>query len=105
MNYELVKKLKDAGFPHTCNTYCRDGYYGDEVCCSSEHTMERDKICVPTLSELIEACGEKFMGLVKFEKGFKASGFDKKSDHPVHVKDGDTPEEAVATLWLALNEK
>lgn len=48
MNYELAKQLKDAGFP-----VGRDGYF-DYI----DVTLEDDKLYIPTLSELIEACGE-----------------------------------------------
>jgi hypothetical protein len=88
MNYELAKQLKEAGFPET-DCLCGSDY-GDH----------------PSLSELIEACGDnhfelerdwfngtdKWRALYWFEGNVK-SGF------------GSTPEEAVAKLWIALNKK
>jgi hypothetical protein len=93
MNDELVKQLKENGFP---------------LPIWEEY---------PTLSELIEACGYGFrslsrhteynlkrekMGLLKegriwlAKAGKKSGGF---------LKNGHTPEEAVAKLYLALNSK
>lgn len=83
MNYELAKKLKDAGFLNMCKEFG----YGPG--CDN---------CEPTLSELIEACGEKFGSLVFHDKEFAA--------YPTYVDQGfqpqwfSTPEEAVANLWL-----
>ena len=93
MNTEPEKELKDAGFPHErCNTervYCEDPAH------------------FPTLSELIEACGDKFQRL---ETPIKATKREKTwwyahSTEPEDFTVGDTPEEAVARLWLALNKK
>ncbi len=86
MNYELAKQLKDAGFPQTGdnqNGYANDGGYE------------------PLLSELIEACGDKFMDLHYFSdtKTWLAV-----SDENTTARSS-TPEEAVANLWLALNKK
>lgn len=81
MNYELAKKLKDAGFP-------QDGI-GQFI---------DVKLASPTLSELIEACGDKFRGLSK-RANWRAQ------DVMGIEEFGDTPEEAVANLYLALNNK
>ena len=85
MNYELAKQLKEAGFPqHKPNCVDKDQweYYS------------------PSLSELIEACGEEYRmmkysveHLGWFAGGYKEEGF------------GQTPTEAVANLWLELNKK
>lgn len=109
MDYELAKELKDAGFPHTqggkvlyynavyknhpFNDY--DGAYADGV------TLSGDVIYVPTLSELIEACGGKFKLVELIDKNeWLACG-----DYYRTYGEGTTPEEAVARLWLALNKK
>ena len=94
LSYELAKELKDAGYP------------GLEYL----HTL-REEI-YPTLSELIEACGDSIMGIY-----FKADNpegrvsawtrrwlTDDQLDKDVE-RYGHTPEEAVARLWLALNKK
>lgn len=95
ISYELAKKLKDVGFPFNEDNPCGHcGYDG-----GSNH---------PTLSELIEGCGEDFIDLSKEGKGWEACakyyccvehGEGRK------YKLGSTPEEAVANLWLALNTK
>ena len=93
MDYELAKKLKDSGFPN----YEED--WVDEV----GHVVLH-----PTLSELIEACGDNFLSLDssrikdKTDK-WTASGADIKDFFREGV--GSTPEESVANLWLALQGK
>lgn len=110
MNYELLKKLKNAGFPQ--GPYQR---IFDEV---QEHperaetyafelgVKNLDEIAYrATLSELIQACGKEF-ALESANEGKKwvAHCFgDKYPDRP--KGEGDTPEEAVANLWLNINHK
>lgn len=64
-------------------------------------------VYLPTLSELIEACGDDFVSMNKRPDGWRAfadneefTGFD--TMMPVVSAVGSTPEEAVARLWLAL---
>lgn len=93
ISYELAKKLADAGFPGGSGKYYPDG-------------EEKEYILSPNLSELIEACGDKFIALARADfpgengklwavvgNGFNAIG----------EIEGTTPEEAVANLWLALS--
>ena len=83
MNYELAKQLKDAGFPQNGT-----GQFIDV------------KLASPTLSELIEACGDDFLNLYKTKDKWNCV-------HPLEDNDdccGSTPEEAVAHLWLELNK-
>ena len=74
-----------------------------------------DFVYVPTLKELIEACGEGFTTLErKIGNPFNYTGIpdktvwwsarmgDRLGDY---VNPGSTPEEALARLWLALNTK
>jgi len=83
MDYELCKKLKDAGFPQPI---------------IDKSSADDDFLCyVPTLSELIEACGDRFHGLWRMMDNWYT-----KSDIGQEVKSS-TPEEAVALLWLELN--
>lgn len=85
MNYELALKLKEAGFPYS---WCPGNYS-----------------CVPSLEELIEACGGKmfrlnnaeYMGIGWTARNEKIEG-EKMLDFP-------TPTEAVANLWLEINKK
>lgn len=78
ISYETAVKLWKAGFPL--------GYYGE-----SEKDSE-----VPTLSELIEACGDRFFSLCNFSGLYQAMGEGKSQSGP-------SPEEAVANLYLSLN--
>lgn len=112
MNYKLAKKLKDAGFPQNSSDYYRRKYDSDRFTWA----------VAPTLSELIEACGDKFEHLERVvwtshepihwrayptEEAFENTEGYKK--YPCVIDccgygSGDTPEEAVAELWLDLNE-
>lgn len=103
MTYELAKKLKDAGFPQK-----KGGMYisssGIVKDVAVDMMVETEQAyCVPTLSELIEACGDEFSNLIKFHitsERWSANCY--KNDLNCS---GETPEEAVANLWLKLNEK
>lgn len=87
ISYELAKALKDAGFPQQGNPWGRE-----------------DKAYNPTLSELIEACGSPFF-LTK-DQDYNAGKWTAVTTIPHEIKlVGNTPEEAVARLWLALNKK
>jgi len=101
MNYELCKKLKDAGFNFD-EVDCQVCDNGRERCdCEEEGSLET--LFAPTLSELIEACGDNFETLYNREDSddsiiwFARSWNDK-------IADGNTHEEAVANLWLELNK-
>lgn len=102
MDYELAKQLKNAGFPFDWIEYDIDGI---------------NQITKPTLSQLIEACGDDFAELVRinYPKGnifYQAyptdEWFDKSKNDCVRdccgYETGDTPEEAVARLWLELHK-
>lgn len=105
MNHELAEELKDAGFPFKVDGFCPT--------CQTEW---------PTLSELIEACGDRFHALERknaedlvfngeFEDGNKInyiaySNEPNKLGIKAHIfKLGSTPEGAVARLYLVLNKK
>lgn len=81
INYALAKELKDNGFPQSYGEYKDGSFFG------------LDSVAIPTLSELIEACGEHFSSLTVSadkEGTFYANGGNM----------GSTPEEAVAKLFL-----
>lgn len=137
MNYDLAKKLKDAGFPQVGNgdvlmlhnpdlvegniedqTISRVPYYQYVLSVKSEYyNRYGDDVYDPTLSELIEACGEKFTSLIRnngdyncwvaswnnFKKGDKIMGMTTTSSF---ISGGarHTPEEAVANLYLELKK-
>lgn len=88
MNYELAKELKDAGFESKHSS--EDAKYPD-----------KDGYVPPNLSELIEACGERFGELYRFPQSWSAEEYGNSGVEG----NGSTPEEAVARLWLALNNK
>src|SRR4030042_4814344 len=102
MNYELAKELKEAGFPQrgilkTQSTGCP--HWGTE-----EWGTRTDCGCwlsYPTLSELIEACGDDLALMGAATKGWNVWRTGVK--YPVVF--GTTLEEAVAKLWLKLNKK
>lgn len=106
MTYELAKELKDAGFPQGCLPFFCDG------CKKAQHNDEGIDMCdcevnkytqtyIPTLSELIEACGEHFGTLTRNGSTWYASHYEFIDVYEY----GPTPDEAVARLWLALNRK
>lgn len=104
MDYPLAKELQEAGFPQQeANGFVGLMNEGEGDCAGRAY--------FPTLSELIAACwdGEhelilrwrseskwsaeqqgKMLGGTRFEMG-------------TEIYDCDTPEEAVARLWIALN--
>lgn len=104
MTYELAKQLKDAGFPQKITAGAGDGHlFQDEV---------YGIAYAPTLSELIEACGQDLWilkrGSYMGEFGWIVGQDRKEEDNPAYwflFRFGKTPEEAVAKLWLALNKK
>lgn len=106
INYDLAKKLKDAGFP--------------QVDLGGFNFQE--DLNYPTLEELIDACGDgfalfgpnkRFNPLRQIEGTALYSHTEQKtlddwtaiSRELELVSHGSTHEEAVANLWLALNTK
>lgn len=85
MDNAKAKELEDAGFQVS---------QGDCPECGSYVNNKR----FPTLSELIEACGDKFNTLERIRTSWTAQGGGEEGY-------GGTPEEAVSNLWLALNKK
>ena len=109
MQYELAKELKDAGFPQLDYSCILQDLEDVAIQDKNDSSVWYYK---PTLSELIEACGENFeltdcFGVLrdvesnKLWLARKHYGIEK----PPELGDGATPEEAVAKLWLALNKK
>lgn len=86
MNYELAKQLKDAGFPQNGRGRQVHDWVSDPK--NGFHYYE------PTFEELADACGKDFTVLVRGLEGWYADS-----------ELGSTPKEAIANLWLALNEK
>ena len=119
INYKLAKKLKDVGFQQ--KYYFGVSYYvADKDIPNTIHIHTPDapgfynekrlpiKVKIPTLSELIEACGDGFASLNKgIDNKFHA--WATRTDTVKHIEDiygeGEVPEEAVANLWLKLNDR
>jgi hypothetical protein len=94
MTYELCKQLKDAGFP-------QEVVRGEML---GRMRIPDMNAYSPTLEELIEACGNDFTGLSngKEWRAVKLNAF----TGPEDIEGlGSTPSEAVANLWLKLQEK
>lgn len=105
MKYELAKELKDAGFPQEGHFWyvSEDGKNTSElmsVDAQEERTYMKLILVAPTLSELIAACGEAFSHMSRRDTG---EYWVRARDSDVYHK-GETPEEAVARLWLALQK-
>lgn len=100
MDYPLAKALKEAGFRQEGN--------GRSIVDPRLIVARRvDRAYVPTLEELVEACGERFHSLIRCGKvDWDACEWAEPSAHiqPIRVK-GSTPEKAVAMLWLGLNKR
>ena len=98
MKQELLKKLKDTGFPkHECSYLVK----GEIICGMCEQGMS------PSLSELIKACGDRF-AMIGREENYWYARADEACNECSSTQpsgEGDTPEEAVANLWLSLNKK
>lgn len=81
MNYELAKELKDAGFPQK-GEWATIGVSGALI----KHSGD---LYIPTLSELIRACGNIRLEAERVPTGIDACwGAFKNSE----MKIGDTPE-------------
>lgn len=92
--YELAKELKDAGFPQKIK--------GNHITPSDEIIGYEQSFTayLPSLSELIGACGNENFSLNEVNGKWICKGGEKYT-----AVVGNTPEEAVAKLWLALNKK
>lgn len=122
MNYELAKKLKDAGYSQKRKL----GFYITSVDGILRTESIYNEMCYqPTLSELIEACDRDVITWRrtyyedgKYKKVFGADVV--KGDiiqnpyaecsmlveiYGNNMRIGDSYEEAVANLWLELNKK
>ena len=95
MDYKLAEQLRDAGFPQGGN----GKWIGppDKIVWRSG-----DRAYVPTLEELIAASGYPFY-LNSNHAGYWYAGNAQHSE--ALTGEGDTPEDAVAKLWLALTER
>lgn len=98
MDYTLAQALKDAGF-------YQEGR-GARVAPPDKIVARRDDYAyVPTLEELIEACGERFLALHYRDSTGSQWWAEGDRNNARYGEEGFTPTAAVARLWLALNSK
>lgn len=107
LTFESAKELKDAGFPQAGEGKILLPGIDSPIEVLTEIMAHRElsssAVYVPTLSELVEACGGNFYILAREKHEIWAA-----QDHGHFgrtISEGTTPEEAVARLWLALNKK
>lgn len=127
ITYELAKKLKNAGFPQKGTWENHQGlkYWSDydggatrdkpEIIDGSEVNFGfmEDIYYIPTLSELIEACGDQFGSLNKSIENQSDGWIAMNEEQFIALKFSEThkgfhasaPEEAVAKLWLELKKQ
>lgn len=94
MKYELVNELINKNFPHSKSWVNGGDYFTDQ-----------DGNDVPTLEDLIEACGDGFWTLVnsKMLEGTVWLASQYVLGDEIKAQ-GTSPQEAIANLWLAFNK-
>ena len=128
INWKLAEKLKNAGFPqkykqgdwfYRCGKICEDQHFVGELEYADDggadtYEATEDSVKIPTLSELIAACGVKYL---EKEKEYEFSLFFSTDEWFATYSDeeygapklengqGKSPEEAVSLLWMELNKK
>jgi hypothetical protein len=98
ITYVLAKRLKVAGFPQVWPQNDEMTLH-DALIVSDIKNKYQGTVYYPTLSELIEACGDMSV-LVKTV----GNTWTAKAEQKHLSETGKTPEEAVARLWLALQK-
>ena len=100
MDYELANQLRHAGFPQ--------GGKGKWIVSLDQIVVRAaDRAYVPTLEEIIEACGRQFLSLQRVPESesrnetWVVGGTIDKNVY----QQGSTPAEAVARFWLATHNK
>lgn len=104
ISYKLARELKDSGFSQKGNGrfIFSTGYILPQGADSEL------AVYIPTLSELIKACGNRFNYLLQKKECVWLANSYFEDDMEVFGKEngfGKTPEEAVANLWVVLNNK
>jgi hypothetical protein len=93
MMHDLAMALKTAGFP-------QGGKGAWALPPDALYARYRDRVYAPTLSELIAACGSE-----NFRLGHDSGGWYAAKTDGGERKHYASPEEAVARLWLELQEQ
>ena len=91
MNYELAKKLKEAGYPLQEHI---------EITTRDSILLDGTMYDFPTLEELIEACGDDLWSLTKHANIWQTNFRDGMAGETAH----EDIKIAVANLWLRRNE-
>lgn len=136
MDYKTAQQLKDAGFPQEIKAgdivfwnkelwiHTGGGHNGEEglyfkkgqLCCKPEddvmvssylrNILDKEVLLIPTVPELIEACGDGFINLNRHKdrKGVWYRVFGIKNKEIITTM-GKTSLEAVAKLYIELNKK
>lgn len=103
MTYKLAKQLKDAGFPFKTTNFGPNEKVEKAFFLDKPYGMGYIE---PTLSELIEACGDR-LTVQKIEGNvdhFNYIAWIDIGTNPMKYASS-TPEEVVAKLWLKINVK
>ena len=105
----LAKELRNAGFPNIQDLQHRQGRQflasdGRVSVYSLGELAPPENWFIPTLEELIEACGDKFGELMLMVGGSGGKWRATSEDGRSHLR-GHSPTEAVARLWLALHPR
>tara|TARA_R110000851_G_C12848934_1_gene542599 strand:- start:19 stop:336 length:318 start_codon:yes stop_codon:yes gene_type:complete len=105
MKIGLLKELKDAGFMKGA-VIDESRMFKVELLGIKNNELNYDILFKPTLSELIEACGNRLTIIENWggrvDSGWSA--YENEIDDLGIESKGKTPEEAVAKLWLELNK-
>jgi len=101
MNYKLAKQLKKAEFPQPEVGYRRDNCWYDGDGELSDWWNGEDSVYIPTLSELIDACGNEFRSLIKRS----CSHFWRAEEQSGIETEAKSPEVAMAKLYLKLYDE
>ena len=107
MTYEQAKELKDAGLKQKHGRGTRFIYPDGslEIAASDQDKQSQEAIYIPTLPELIDACGEWFSNLFQKDEGkWKAIAIVNLESGESREGYGETHIEAVRKLYIALNK-
>ena len=112
LSYELCQRLKDKGFPSKQweGHYWYSNYNGDWQVIDGTKGTIKDDVCCPALEDLILELGKRIV-LWEHEGKFYAGKTHGNyavsnmyvDDYPHPCEEGDSPEEALANLYLALH--
>lgn len=106
MTYALAKELREAGYSQEFKMghwICDLELFDIQITDKAGDCYGDALIYHPTLSELIEECGDGYFSLGRDTSGMWRCYMKKDQEYMTDIDP--TPEEAVARLWLALNKK